>query len=140
MEHEIRLKPGATPAWSRPRRLSPAERTEVATEIEGLLKQGLIEPSTSPWAAAIVWVRRKNGRLRLAMDYRALNDRTVEQHHPLPLIDDQVERLTEARVFSTLDLKVGYHQMPFREEDCEFTGFVTRMGSTNGQGGAHHLH
>eukprot|EP00117_Sycon_ciliatum_P014278 scpid57347/ scgid14607/ Transposon Ty3-G Gag-Pol polyprotein; Gag3-Pol3; Transposon Ty3-1 TYA-TYB polyprotein; Capsid protein; p24; Spacer peptide p3; Nucleocapsid protein p11; Ty3 protease; p16; Spacer peptide J; Reverse transcriptase/ribonuclease H; p55; Integrase p61; Integrase p58 len=74
--HEIRLKPGATPAWSRPRRLHPEVREEVRKEVDYLEKQGLIRPSVSPWAAPIVAARRKNGKIRLAMDYRRLNEAT----------------------------------------------------------------
>ena len=129
IRHEIHLKKeDANPKWSRPRRLAPDTREEVRNEVQYLLQQGLIRESTSPWAAPIVTARRKNGRLRLAMDYRRLNAASEPQHHPLQLIDDLVDQLTEARFFSTVDLKSGYYQMPMREQDAEVTAFVTPDG------------
>ena len=84
--------------------------------------------------------RRKKGQLRLAMDYRALNAQTISNSvHPIPLIEDLLDRLGNARIFSTLDLKSGYHQMPMREKGKELTEFVVLWGqySTNGKGVAH---
>ena len=128
IQHEIHLKDNATPQWSRPRRLVPDTRVEVREEVQYLLRQGLIRESTSPWAAPIVAARRKNGKLRLAMDYRRLNALTHPQHHPLPLIDDLVDQLTDAKFFSSVDLKSGYHQMPLRKEDAAKSAFVTPDG------------
>ena len=127
-KHCIRLKPDARPVGMRPRRLSPKEREEVNKEITHLLGQGLITQSTSPWAAPIVVARRKNGQIRLAIDYRALNAQSFDQHHPIPRIDDLIDRLGEAKYFSSLDSKSGYYQMPLREEDSDLTGFVTPDG------------
>ena len=131
VEHAIRLKPGAQPSSCRPRRLSQTEEEEVRVELDDLLRQGLIEPSSSPWSAAIVCARRKGGRLRLAIDYRALNAKSIPcSQHPIPRIDDLLDRLGEATFFTTLDLKSGYHQMPVRKEDRELTSFVVPcMGS-----------
>ena len=98
-------------------------------ELDDLLRQGLIEPSSSPWSAAIVCARRKGGRLRLAIDYRALNAKSIPcSQHPIPRIDDLLDRLGEATFFTTLDLKSGYHQMPVRKEDRELTSFVVPWG------------
>ena len=127
-KHCTKLKPDARPLGMRPRRLSPKEREEVNKEITHLLGQGLITQSTSPWAAPIVVARRKNGQIRLAIDYRALNAQSFDQHHPIPRIDDLIDRLGEAKYFSSLDLKSGYYQMPLREEDSDLTGFVTPDG------------
>ena len=114
---------------SKPRRLSQAEMVEVRKEIEHLLQQGLIETSSSPWSAPIVCARRKNGQLRLAMDYRALNVQTISNSaHPIPLIEDLLDRLGNARFFSTLDLKSEYHQMCIRDKDKELTTFVVPWG------------
>ena len=112
----------------RPRRLSPSEWQEVWDEIDYLLSQGLIETSTSPWASPIVIARCKNGQLRLAIDYRRLNCLTINSHYPLPVIDDLLDRLSNAKFFSTLDAKSGYWQMPLRAEDCFKTAFVTPDG------------
>ncbi len=89
------------------------------------MDQGLIKESTSAWAAPIVIARRKNGQIKLVIDYRALNAQSFDQHHPIPRIDDLIDRLGEAKYFSSLDLKSGYYQMPLREDDAELTGFVT---------------
>ena len=129
VEHAIRLKPGVQPSSCRRRRLSQTEEEEVRKELDDLLRQGLIEPSSSPWAAAIVCARRKDGRLRLAIDYRALNAKSIPcSQHPIPRIDDILDRLGEATLFTTLDLKSGYHQMPVRNEDRELTSFVVPWG------------
>lgn len=128
VEHEIPLQPHAVPVAQRPRRLSPSERQEVRDEINYLLSQGLIETSTSPWASPIVKARRKNGRLRLAIDYRRLNSLTINSHYPLPVIEDLLDRLSNAKFFSTLDAKSGYWQMPLHSEDCYKTAFVTPDG------------
>ena len=128
VEHDIPLQPGARPVAQRPRRLSPQEREEVRDEIRYLLGQGLIETSTSPWASPIVIARRKNGRLRRAIDYRRLNSLTVNSHYPLPVIEDPLDRLSNAKFFSTLDAKSGYWQMPLQAEDTAKTAFVTPDG------------
>ena len=121
VEHAIRLKPNATLQWARPRRLAPDVRKEVR-------KRCLIRGSSSPWAAPIVTARRKNGNLRLAIDYRRLNGLAQPRYHPLPLIDDLVDQLTDAKFFSTVDLKSGYYQMQMREEEASKTSFVTPDG------------
>ena len=128
VQHCISLKPGSRPGAVRPKRLSPSERGEVKKEISYLLDQGLVKESTSAWAAPIVVARRKNGQIRLAIDYRELNAQSFDQHHPISRIDDLIDRLGEAKYFSSLDLKSGYYQMPLREEDAELTGFVTPDG------------
>ena len=84
----------------------------MSEEITHLLGQGLITQSTSPWAAPIAVARKTNGQIQLAIDYRALNAQTFDQHHPIRRIDDLIDRLGEAKYFSSLDLKSGYYQMP----------------------------
>ena len=138
VEHKIDLKPGAEPKVSKPCWLSQAEMVEVRDETEGLLQQGLIETSSSPWSALMECARRKNGQLWLAMDYRALNAQTISNSvHPKPLIEDLLDRLGNARIFFTLDLKSGYHQMPIREKDKELTAFVVPWGQCQWKGVAH---
>ena len=139
MEHAIHLKPNATPQWARPRRLAPDMRKEVRHEIDYILKQGLIREFSSPWAAPIVTARRKNGNLGLAMDYRRLNRLAQPQHHPLPLMDDLVDHLTDAKLFSTVDLKRGYYQMQMREEDAPKTSIMTPDGQYEWTGHGPHL-
>ena len=129
VEHTIEVKPDAIPKAFKPRRLSQSEMVEVRKEIEDLCKQGLIETSTSLWVAPIVCARRNNGKLRLAMDYRALNAQSISSSvHPMPLIDDLLDRLGEACYFTTLALKSGYHQMPLQESDKALTVFVVPWG------------
>ena len=128
VQHCISLKPGSRPGAVRPKRLSPSERGEVKKDISYLLDQKLIKESTSARAAPIVVARRKNGQIRLAIDYRELNAQSFDHHLPIPRIDDLIDRLGEAKYFSSLDLKRGYYQMPLREEDAELTGFVMPDG------------
>ena len=128
VDHAIHLKPNATPQWARPRRIDPDVRKEVRKEINYLLKQDLIRESSLPSAAPIVTARQKNGHLRLAIDYRRLNRLPQPQNHPLPLIDDFVDQLTDAKFFSTVDLKSGYYRMQMQEDDVSKTSFVTPDG------------
>ena len=129
VEHKIRVKSNTAPIAHRPRRLSPEEETEVRDEIEELKDMGLVRESNSPWAAPIVCARRKNGALRLAIDYRGLNAISVPATmHPIPRIDDLFDRLGEANFFSVLDAKSGYHQMPLAKEETEMTAFVVPWG------------
>ena len=121
-------KGNVTQQWAKPRRLAPDVRKKVLKGIDYLLKQGLIHESSSPWAAPIVKARRKNGHLRLAMDYHRLNGLALPQHHPLPLIDDLVDQLTDAKFFSTVNLKSGYYQLQMQEENASKTSFVAPDG------------
>lgn len=116
------------PVYSNPRRLSHKEKIEVQKTIDDLLAQGIIKPSDSPYASPIVLVRKKNGELRMCVDYRALNKITIRDHFPLPLIEDCIEYLGGKTYFSTIDLKSGFHQVPMDEESVKLTAFVTPMG------------
>ena len=126
VEHSVRLQENAAPVACRPRRLSKDEEQEVRKEIDTLFQQGLIRKSNSPWASPIVCARRADGSLRLAIDYRLVNSVSYPATlHPIPLIEDLLDRLSDAKYFSVLDAKSGYHQMPLRAEDTEVTAFVT---------------
>ena len=95
-------------------------------QLDTLLEQGLIRSSNSPWASPVVCARRADGTLRLALDYRLVNAVSYPATlHPIPLIEDLLDRLAEARYFSVLDAKSGYHQMPLTAQDSEVTAFVT---------------
>ena len=129
VEHRVRVKTDAPPMAQRPRRLSPEEEAEVRKEIEELREMGVIRESHSAWAAPIVCARRKNGALRLAIDYRRLNAVSLPATmHPIPRIDDLFDRLGEAKYFSILDAKSGYHQLPLSKEESELTAFVVPWG------------
>ena len=124
----IPLVEGARPV-SRPMfRYSPLERLEMETQIKDLLSKGLIEPSSSPFASPILFVRKKDGTLRMCIDYRGLNKLTVKNKYPLPRIDDLLDHLQGSTVFSSLDLMSGYHQLRIDPEDIPKTAFRSPMG------------
>ena len=128
VSHVIPLEQGATPPFRHMLRLTKEEREELETMIAELLERGWIEPSTSPYGAPILFVRKKTGELRLCIDYRALNKITVKNRYPLPRIDDLLDSLGGARYFSSLDLASGYHQIKISPEDVPKTAFRTPMG------------
>lgn len=115
------------PVHTNPRRLSYGEKREVQETIDKLLGEGIIQPSESPYASPIVLVR-KNGKLRMCVDYRGLNKLTVRDNFPLPLIEDCLEYFSGKKYFTTLDLKSDFHQVPMHPESVPLTSFVTPMG------------
>ena len=128
VEFEINTEEGATPPNKPPYRLSPKEHEELQEQIDELLAQGHIRPSTSPYGAPVLFVPKKDGRWRMCVDYRALNRQTVRDRYPLPRIDDLLDRLGKARHFTTLDLASGYHQIAVRDQDIPKTAFRTQRG------------
>ena len=126
--HVIREMPGSIPQWRKPLRLTIEEEQEVRKQITDLLERGLIEPSSSPYGAPVLFVKKKDGSLRMCIDYRALNAQTVRDRYPLPNIQDLIDRLYGCTVFSSLDLQSGYHQIRIAEEDVPRTAFITPMG------------
>jgi hypothetical protein len=118
----------AQPIASPPYRVSRAEDPVVEEELRKLLTKGIITPSSSPWAANLVVVDKKDGTKRLCVDYRKLNAVTKADKYPLPRIDDLLDKLQRAKLFSTLDLKSGYYQIPLDAADREKTAFVCRQG------------
>ena len=93
-----------------------------------MLDKGFIRPSVSPWGAPVLFVKKKDGSLRLCIDYRKLNQVTMKNRYPLPRIDDLFDQLREASVFSKIDLRSGYHQLKIKSEDVSKTTFRTRYG------------
>lgn len=128
VSHEIHLIPDAKIPARPPYRMSAAENTALNREINELLKQGAIVPSSSPFSAPVLFVKKKDGSLRLCVDYRMLNDRTIRNRFPLPVIDDLIDSLGGARYFSKLDLMAGYHQIRVHPSDEYKTAFSTRSG------------
>ena len=126
--HLIPLVPDHKPPYRNPYRLSPLEIAEVKKQIEELLKKGWIEESQSPYGSSILFVTKKDGTLRMCIDYRALNNLTVKDRSPLPRIDDLLSQMNGAKVFSSLDLAQGYHQIRIADEDVPKTGFTTPFG------------
>ena len=116
------------PIADKPRRVAPAYRLWLRKHIKELLEAKLIEPSQSPWASPIVIVPKKEGELRLAIDYRKLNTSTKKDAYPLPRIDDTLDAIGNSTYLTTLDLASGYYQIPMAEEDKEKTAFITHEG------------
>ena len=106
--------------------MAPAELKELKAQLEELLSKGFIRPSTSPWGASILFLKKKYGSLRLCIDYRQLNRATIRNQYPLPRIDELFDQLHESRVYSKIDLRSGYHQLMVRENDVSKTAFRTR--------------
>jgi len=104
------------------------ELIELKKQLQELLDKGLIQPSVSPWGAPVLFVRKKEGSLRLCIDYQELNRATVKNKYPLPRIDDLFDQLAGAAVFSKIDLRTGYHQLKIKPEDVPKTAFRTRYG------------
>ena len=128
IEFCIDLMPGTTPISIPPYRMAPKELKELKEQLRELLEQGFIRPSTSPWGAPVLFVKKKDGSMRLCIDYRQLNKVTVRNRYPLPRIDDLFDQLEGACCFSKIDLRSGYHQLKVREEDIPKTAFRTRYG------------
>ena len=109
-------------------RMSPLELKEVHRQLEEMLESGWIRPSTSRFGAPILFARKKDGSLRMCVDYRELNKITRKNRYPLPRIDELLDNLHGATVFTSLDLYKGYHQVRIKDEHVERTAFRTRFG------------
>ena len=101
---------------------------EIKKQIEELLEKGYIRRSSSPWGAPVLLVEKKDGSLRMVIDYRALNEVSIKNKYPLPMINDLFDQLQGAKVFSKTDLRSEYHQLKIREQDIPKIAFTTRYG------------
>ncbi|GJU84305.1 putative reverse transcriptase domain-containing protein [Tanacetum coccineum] len=128
VEFQIDLIPGAAPVARAPYRLAPSEMQELSNQLQELSDRGFIRPSTSPWGAPVLFVKKKDGSFRMCIDYRELNKLTVKNRYPLPRIDDLFDQLQGSSVYSKIDLRSGYHQLRVRDEDIPKTAFRTRYG------------
>jgi hypothetical protein len=128
IDFSINLIPGETPVLKSPYRMSTPELKELQLQLEELLKKGYIHPSMSPWGAPVLFMKKKDGTLRLCIDFRQLNKVTVKNKYPLPRIDDIFDQLKGARIFSKIDLRSGYHQVRIKDWDINKTAFRTRYG------------
>ncbi|GJT76379.1 putative reverse transcriptase domain-containing protein [Tanacetum coccineum] len=128
VEFQIDLVPGAAPVARAPYRLAPSEMEELSTQLQELFDKGFIRPSSSPWGAPVLFVKKKDGSFRMCIDYRKLNKLTVKNRYPLPRIDDLFDQLQGSSVYSKIDLRSGYHQLRVRDEDIPKTAFRTRYG------------
>nr|GFA66604.1 hypothetical protein [Tanacetum cinerariifolium] len=128
VEFQIDLVPGAAPvAWA-PYRLAPFEMKELAEQLKELSNKGFKKPSSSPWGAPVLFVKKKDGSFWMCIDYQELNKLTVKNRYLLPRIDDLFDQLQGSSVYSKVDLRSGYHQLRVREEDVPKTAFGTRYG------------
>ena len=116
------------PIHQHPYRVPMAWQGQVRQEIQSMLKLGVIEPSDSPWASPIVPVKKKDGTIRLCIDYRKLNSVTSDDTYQMPRVDELIENLGDAVYITTLDLTKGYYQVPVAEMDREKTAFTTPFG------------
>ena len=108
--------------------MTPTELKELKLQLEELLQKGFIKPSVSPWGAPVLFVKKKDGTLRLCIDYRELNKITIKDKYPLLRIDDLFDQLQGAGVFSKIDLRSGYHQLRIKPKYIPKTTFRTRYG------------
>lgn len=127
-EMKIDVKVGHKPFFFRPRRLSFYEKNKVNEIIEDLLNKNIIRKSTSEYSSPIVLVSRKPSGLRMCVDYRELNKITTRDNFPLPLIDDQIDKLRDKYYFTHLDLKDAFHHVTISAESVKYTSFVTHSG------------
>ncbi|GKE00229.1 putative reverse transcriptase domain-containing protein [Tanacetum coccineum] len=125
---EIDLIPGAAPVARAPYRLAPSEMKELSDQLKELSDKGFIRPSSSPWGASILFVKKKDRSLWMCIDYRELNKLTVKNRHPLLRIDVLFNQLQGSSVYSKIDLRSGYHQLRVHEEYIPKTAFRTRYG------------
>src|SRR4051812_23925424 len=109
-------------------RMSQNELEELCTQLEELVESGYIQQSRSPYAALVIFVKKKDGSIRMCIDYRVLNKITIKNKYPIPRIDDLFDQLNGAKVFSKIDLRSSYHQVRINLEDVEKTTFWTRYG------------
>ncbi|GKB88853.1 putative reverse transcriptase domain-containing protein, partial [Tanacetum coccineum] len=128
VEFQIDLVPSVAPVARAPYRLAPSEMKELAKQLQELSDKGFIRPSSSPWGALVLFVKKKDGSFRMCIDYHELNKLTVKNRYPLPRIDDLFNQLQGSSVYSKIDLRSGYHQLRVREKDISKTTFRTRYG------------
>lgn len=128
VDHRIDVDPGATPSRLPPRRLGPMRSAEAKQKVTDLLINEKITESLSPYSAPVLFVTKKDGTLRMVMDYRALNKITVKNAYPLPRIDDLLDKLHGATPFSKFYLQQGYNQVRINPDDCHKTAFTTPFG------------
>ncbi|GJR95272.1 putative reverse transcriptase domain-containing protein [Tanacetum coccineum] len=125
VEFQIDLIPGVAPVAQAPYRLAPSKMKELSDQLQELSDKGFIRPSSSPWGAPVLFVKKKDGSFRMSIE---LNKLTVKNRYPLPRIDDLSDQLQGSNIYSKIDLRSGYHQLRVHEEDIPKTTFKTRYG------------
>nr|GFC70832.1 putative reverse transcriptase domain, aspartic peptidase domain protein [Tanacetum cinerariifolium] len=128
VEFNIEIIPRSEPISKAPYRMDPIELKVLKDQLQELLERGFIRPSVSPWGAPVLFVKKKDGSIRLCIDYRELNKITIRNRYPLPRINDLFDQLQGAMHFCKIDLRSGYHQLRVKEQDISKTAFRTRYG------------
>ncbi|GJU93639.1 putative reverse transcriptase domain-containing protein [Tanacetum coccineum] len=128
VEFQIDLVLGAAPVARAPYILAPSELQELSTQLQELSDKGFIRPSSSPWGAPILFVKKKDGSFQMCIDYRELNKLTVKNRYPLSRINDLFDQFQGSNVYLKIDLRFGYHQLRVHDEDIPKTVFRTRYG------------
>jgi len=123
VEFSIDLVPGTGVVSMAPYRMAPAELVELKKQIEELMEKQFIRPSTSPWGAPMLLVKKKDGSSCLCVDFRQLNKMTIKNKYPLPRFDDLMDQLHGSLMFSKIDLRLGYHQILIKADDVQKTAF-----------------
>ncbi|GJZ60971.1 putative reverse transcriptase domain-containing protein [Tanacetum coccineum] len=128
VEFQINLILGVVAIARAPYRLAPSEMKKLSEQLQELSDKGFIRPSSSPWVAPVLFVKKKDGSFKMCIDYRELNKLTVKNRYPLLRIDDLFDQLQGSSVYSKIDLRSGYHQLRVREQDIPKTAFQTLYG------------
>ena len=128
IDFQIELAPGTEPISRAPYRMAPVEFKELKVQMEEMANKGFVRPSTSPWGAPVLIVKKKDESMRLCIDYKELNKVTIRNQYPLPRIDDLFDQLQGAKVFFKIDLRSGYHQLRVHDVDVSKIAFRTRYG------------
>nr|GEV83773.1 putative reverse transcriptase domain-containing protein [Tanacetum cinerariifolium] len=129
VEFQIDLIPGTAPVARAPYRLAPSKMKELSDQLQELSDKGFIRPSSSPWGALVLFVKKKDGSFRMCINYRELNKLTVKNRYPLLRIDDLFDQLQGSSIYTKIDLRSGYHQLRVQEEDIPKTAFRTRKAN-----------
>ena len=128
IDHTINLKPNVEAVNIRSYRYPPKQKVEIERMIKDMLNTSVIQPNTSPYASTLLLVKKKDGSWRFCIDYRQLNSQTIKNKFPIPIIEDLLDELHGAKIFSKLDLKSRYHQIKMHSKDIHKTTIRTHQG------------
>jgi len=128
LDHRIHLLPNTPPVAVRPYRYAQLLKDEIEAQCQAMLDQGIIRASTSAFSSPVLLVRKRDGSWRFCVDYRALNNNTVRDKFPIPIVEELLHELKDAIFFTKLDLRSGYHQVRMHPDDVAKTAFRTHHG------------